>query len=62
MIADIWPETMITFISAYATVETKNEDNYGQVYLDLSSKTPNATICIDINPDLFKKYLFQSLL
>lgn len=62
MIAAIWPEVMTKCIPAYATVETKNEDNYGQVYLDLSSKTPNATICIDINSDLFKKYLFQALL
>ena len=43
-------------------VETKKEENYGQVFLDQESKTPNSTTCIDLDSNLFKKYLFDTLL
>ena len=62
MICAIHPEIMTKCIEAYATVETKKEENYGQVFLDQESKTPNSTTCIDLNSNLFKKYLFDTLL
>lgn len=62
MICAIHPEIMTKCIEAYATVETKKEENYGQVFLDQESKTPNSTTCIDLDSNLFKKYLFDTLL
>lgn len=62
MICAIHPDIMTKCIDAYATVETKKEENYGQVFLDQESKTPNSTTCIDIDGNLFKKYLFDTLL
>ena len=62
MICAIWPEVMTKCINAYATVETKKDENYGQIFLDQQSSTPNSVTCIDLDSDLFKTYLFNSLL
>ena len=62
MICAIWPEVMAKCINAYATVETKKDENYGQIFLDQQSSTPNSVTCIDLDSDLFKTYLFNSLL
>ena len=53
---------MTKCINAYATVETKKDENYGQIFLDQQSSTPNSVTCIDLDSDLFKTYLFNSLL
>ena len=62
MICAIWPEVMTKCINTYATVETKKDENYGQIFLDQQSSTPNSVTCIDLDSDLFKTYLFNSLL
>lgn len=62
MICAIWPEVMTKCINAYATVETKKDENYGQIFLDQQSSTPNSVTCIDLDSDLFKTHLFNSLL
>ena len=62
LICAIWPEVMTKCINAYATVETKKDENYGQIFLDQQSSTPNSVTCIDLDSDLFKTYLFNSLL
>ena len=58
MICAIWPEVMTNCIEAHATVETKKEENYGQIFLDQESETPNSTTCIDLDGELLKTYLF----
>ena len=62
MICAIWPEVMTNCIEAHATVETKKEENYGQIFLDQESATPNSTTCIDLDGELLKTYLFNTLL
>ena len=62
MICAIWPEVMTHCIKAYATVETKKAENYGQILLDQQSNTPNSVTCIDLDSDLFKQHLFKGLL
>lgn len=62
MVCAIWPEVMTKCIKAYATVETKKEENYGQVILDQESQTPNSVTCIDLDGELLKKHLFNTLL
>lgn len=62
MICAIWPEVMTHCIKAYATVETKKAENYGQILLDQQSNTPNSVTCINLDSDLFKQHLFKGLL
>lgn len=62
MICAIHPEIMTKCIEACATVETKNEENYGQIFLDQESNIPNSITCVDLDGDLLKKYLFDTLL
>ena len=49
-------------LEAHATVETKKEEDYGQIFLDQESATPNSTTCIDLDGELLKTYLFNTLL
>ncbi|MGL4337555.1 MAG: nucleoside hydrolase, partial [Turicibacter sp.] len=61
MLVALYPDILTKKIDAFTRVEFKDEEHYGHVLLD-ETKLPNATICTEIDSDLFKKYLFEMLM
>jgi purine nucleosidase len=64
MIAALFPETVLESYEAYVDVEFKAEKTYGQLLIDsmnILNKKPTATICKEMNGDLFKQILYDHL-
>jgi purine nucleosidase len=64
LIAALYPEIITEQIRAYATIEHKSVDTYGQMVIDryrLLNRDPNVTVCMKIDAARFKELLFARL-
>lgn len=62
MAATIWPDIVEQTEEVYVTVETDNEENYGQMFYSIKKKNGelyNATICLKIHREKYRKHMID---
>lgn len=62
MAATIWPDIVEQTEEVYVTVETNNEENYGQMFYSIKTKKEelyNATICLKIHREKYRKHMID---
>ena len=59
--AALYPECIRDCERVFCSVETGNDEHYGEVYFDSSCDKPNVSLCTELDGKKFRDYLYKTL-